>query len=378
MTPIPVNLASIEAKHAKQESRQILAKQVVTKERLDEALSQTFNPLAVEKEQSRMQRFLSLKERKKESSEQTGSKKVQEVGKKSDEDLAKNYERRNYELPYNRLLALLRTLRENATPDEILKNVSQEFSDATLADEALEYLMRSTEGPLQNAIREAKERLNAEKQREIKAGINIDPLAKKFNKSGLGENPTELRELYRKITGSPHEVNELFSELAERYPYETLRTVLAFLFKALGYDLKSKGPSIQQAELLRLMTDCRNLQSILWVYLFFKARMKLIKKLYSQKKLKLSKSIHFEKLAKEFMKLVEERYPSVLKVIRQAENMGLVDSEKLIILSQWRDAIRQLSPRIYKSLKHRQDLLLVIIEALEDLEDKEIEEEIPE
>lgn len=33
---------------------------------------------------------------------------------------------------------------------------------------------------------------------------------------------------------------------------------------------------------MRLMTETRNLQSILWVYLFFKSRMNLINSLFSQ------------------------------------------------------------------------------------------------
>jgi len=42
---------------------------------------------------------------------------------------------------------------------------------------------------------------------------------------------------------------------------------------------------------------------------------------------------------------------------------------------QYRDAIRQLSPRLYKSFRHRQDLLLVILESLEELEERAAEDE---
>lgn len=64
-----------------------------------------------------------------------------------------------------------------------------------------------------------------------------------------------------------------------------------------------------------------------------------------------------------------------MKLLKQANNLGLLsDYAKMIILMQFRDAIRNLSPRLYKSLRHRHDLLLVIIEALEEVEEKEDEE----
>ena len=144
----------------------------------------------------------------------------------------------------------------------------------------------------------------------------------------------------------------------------------------MAFDLKSKGPSIQQAELMRLMTETRNLQSILWVYMFFKGRMGLLKSLFGQHELAMSEGLSFEQLAKQFIKLVEERYPSVMKLLKQAEKLGLLDDiEKIIVLMQYRDAIRGLSPRLYKSLRHRQDLLLVILETLEELEERQEEEE---
>ena len=370
---IPINPADSVARQAKKSEKQMLARQVTANDRMEESLSQAFNPLAAEREQGRLDRFKTLDQRKK--TEPGKEEKIQSVSQKAEEDLAKNYQRRNYELPFDRLIALLRNLRENASSEEILRQVLEEFEDVTLADEALEYLSRSTEGRLQEAVFRAKQLLLQEHEQRIRAGRNIDVAAKKFNKEGLGKNPSELRQLYRDITQNPKEHNALFSELANKYSYEKLKNVLAFLLRALGYDLKSKGPSIENAELIRLMTDCRNLQSILWVYLFFRQRMKLIKLLYSQKRLPFPKELTFEILAKEFVKLVEERYPSIMKLLRQADNIKLSDSEKIIILTQWRDAIRGLSPRLYKSIKHRQDLLLVLVEALEELEEKEEEEE---
>ena len=46
---------------------------------------------------------------------------------------------------------------------------------------------------------------------------------------------------------------------------------------------------------------------------------------------------------------------------------------EIIVLSQLRDSIRAISPRFYRSIQHRDEVYMAIIEALEDLED-ELEE----
>lgn len=370
----PINLAAIESRAAQVQARHDIARQDAAKSRFIEEIETAFNPDAVEREQSRQSKFKRLETRRKNPAEE--GRRVKEVGKKAEEDLAQGYTRRNPELPSDRLRALRQAIQEGQTAEEILAEVSEEFPDATLADEALEYLEKETAGELKTTVRSARELLNELKGREVIAGRNVDTVAKSYHQKGLGENPTQLRELYRDITGNPRDHNTLFSELAKQYPFDQLKLVVAFLLKGLAYDLKSKGPSIQQAELMRLMTETRNLQSILWVYLFFKARMKLIKSLYASYGLEWDELFDFEKLAKEFINLVEERYPSVMKLLKQLERFGsLEDLEKIIVLMQYRDAIRQLSPRLYKSLKSRQDLLLVILESLEELEERTTEEE---
>jgi len=56
-------------------------------------------------------------------------------------------------------------------------------------------------------------------------------------------------------------------------------------------------------------------------------------------------------------------------VLRKRETVEL----EIIVLSQFRDAIRAISPRFYRSVQHRDEVYMAIIEALEDLED-ELEE----
>ncbi|NGX61843.1 MAG: hypothetical protein K940chlam9_01332 [Chlamydiae bacterium] len=371
--PIPVNLAAIQQRAAQKDSRQLFAKQEASKSRFVEDVERGFNPEAAEREEGRHDKFRSLESRRKQVLQP--EQKITEVEAKTEEDLAKNYNRRNPELPSDKLRDLRNTLKPGQTPEEILNRATEAFEDPTLVDEAMEYLEKSTEGETKENVRKARTLLNELKGREVIAGRNVDAVAKNFYQKGIGQSPTELRNLYRDITGNPRDHNTLFSELSKQYSFDSLKLLVAFLLKGMAYDLKSKGPSIQQAELMRLMTEIRNLQSILWVYLFFRSRMRLIKSQYSLYDLDVPEELTFELLAKEFIRLVEERYPSVMKLLKQAKKFRLLDDlEKMIVFSQYRDAIRQLSPRLYQSMRHRQNLLLVILETLEELEER-LEEE---
>ncbi len=370
-----INVAAIEAKQTQREAKELIASQVMSATRLTEDLESAFNPAAALRMSQRRDRFRPLESRSAKASE-SKDKKILEVSKKGEDDLADGYNKRNPELPKERLREMRSQIREGASADEILETVDRFFKDPTLADEALEYLSKSTSGDLQSSVLRAKELLNEQKGREIIAGRNVDAAAKAYAEKGTGATPTELRDLYRDITGTPRDHNLLFEELSKQYDFTSLKMVVAFLLKGLGFDLKSKGPSIQQAELIRLLTEVRNLQSILWVYLFFKGRMRLIQR--ELKKYKIpGKNLTFELLAKGYIKLVEERYPSLTKVLQFAEKLGLRElPTRIVILTQFRDATRQLAPRLYKTPKQRQDLLLVLIETLEELEEKleELEE----
>lgn len=375
--PFPVSLGAIETRASQKEVKELIAQQVTSEARFEESVDEGFNPIAAQKQQARLNRFKPLETRGKNLSE-AKEKKILEVSEKgeTEDSLAREFEERNPELEGVKLTRLKRNLREGMTADQVLDDVEDVFNDPTIADEALEYLERAVDEPLKEAVRGARTNLSAEKGRQIVAGRNIAPMVQAYHKKGLGKTPTELRDLYREVTGNPRDHNTLFSELSNQYPFDQLKNIVGFLLKSLGYDLKSKGPSIQQAELMRLMTETRNLQSILWVYLFFKSRMKLMRSLFDKYGVKPTKVLTFEMMAKEFIKLVEERYPSVLKLLKQVEKFGFDDDNaKSVILMQYRDAMRQLSMRLYKSPKQRQDLLMVILEALEELEEDEEEEE---
>jgi type III secretion protein W len=90
---------------------------------------------------------------------------------------------------------------------------------------------------------------------------------------------------------------------------------------------------------------------------------------------------NYESIGNLFFDAAEERYPTAEKlnqlVSRLTDPVILDPIEntfaKITLLNSIRNMIKSVSPRIYRSLQHRDDLYMAVIEALEDLED-ELEE----
>lgn len=361
----------------KDEIIQAAAQQEENQEDMQMMLSETVNPFAAKYQKNQK----TIKNRN------TRIQKMLESGEKAQriapiekfKDSADHFEQRNPELKAKVLLLLREFIKPGDSKEEILKKISEFYKDVSLIDEAMEFLLETTEGELHRTIAEAKEEFNRANGREIAAGRNIGVIAREAAEKGLG-TPTSLRDMYRDITGNPRDSNVLFDELSKRYQFAQLKKVVGFLLHSLGSDLKSKGPSISHALLHRLISETRSLQAILGVYNFFKGRMNLVETMFSQNDLDLPEQLTFEQMAKAFMSFVSDRYPSGEKALQLGGRLGIEKwlIAKIIVLSQLRDAIRQVAVnQIFKSIQHRDDSYAALIEALEDLEDEldELEEE---
>lgn len=363
----------------KDEAQELSDEQISSKKSLLESQQEAINPFQkarkdekkLESNKTRIQKML-----------QSGDSLGRMLPVEQLKNMADQFQRRNPELKSSVLV----TLRQNINPDdskeEILKKLLEFYPDVSLADEALEYLLETTEGELNRKIQEVKEELNQNYGREIVAGRNVSIQARQVADKGVG-TPTTMRDMYRDITGNPREATTLFDELSQKYAFKDLKKVIDFLLHSLGADMKAKGPSIERALLQRLFAEVRSLQAILGVYRFFRGRMKLMQGLFEQNELDMPDQLNFEQMAKEFMALASERYPSSDKVLQRAVRLGIEKwvMAKIIAFSQFRDAVREVAmQQIYKTLQHRDDLYLAILEALEDLEDEleEMEEEFEE
>ncbi|MDE3045530.1 MAG: hypothetical protein KGJ02_02655 [Verrucomicrobiota bacterium] len=291
------------------------------------------------------------------------------------DDAASRFEHKNEELKAKTLLILRASITDEDSPEEVLNKVLRIYTDHALADEALDFLIETTRGRVQEVVKMAKEQLNQNFEREVKAGRNIGEAARSFSKEGLG-SPTSLRDLYREITRNPREPLKLFEELTDLYPYDKLHFAILFLLHSLGSDLKSKGPSIPRGELKRLLDETRSLQGILGIFRFFQSRARLIENQFASSNLLFPARLNFEALAKVFVKILAERYINAEKALQYAKLLGLSEetAAQIIIYTQYRDAVRQIAPRYYRNSQHKDELLKALIEALEDLED-ELDEE---
>lgn len=344
-----------------------------------EEISDMVNPAAAAKvatKQKPIQARIPKSEKAKEAAEERRLAPVEEL-----KETASRFQQRSRGELDSKLLLLLREyIQDKDSPEEILQKLQEMFAEAdpALLDEALDFLLETTQGELQDKVKQAKELLQQRFPREVKAGRNIESAAAQAADEGLG-SPSELRGLYKDVTERLRDAPTLFDELSKKFPYEELKKVIKFLFTSLGGDLRSSGPSIPRGLLHNLVNEARALQAILGVYAFFKGRMGLMGKMFQQDGIPMPSQLGFEEMAKQFMALVGDRYPSEEKLLNTAQRLG-VDKwirAKIIVLMQLRDAIREVArERIYRSLQDRDKLYEAIILTLENLEDElqELEE----
>lgn len=357
---------SQETEVAKEESLQ----QEEAHDTLQNVFEETANPLVASFRAQRKGDLRSQKPRVKKAEQDRMEGRLRPV--EEIKDKANHFSQKNPELKPQILQLLLDRIKGIKDKDELRKILAQFYADPTLADDALDFLLAVTKGDLSKLVEEAKQDHEQQYGREITAGRNIQSEVMKASEQKLGA-PTTLRDLYRDITGTHREPLTLFVELSDRFAYKDLRKVLAFLFHSLGADLKSQGPSILPGLLYRLISEVRSLQAILGVYQFFRGRMHLIDTLFKKNALDLPKQLTFELLAKQFVNLLQERYPSSDKVLGSATRLGIEKwiLAKIIVFSQFRDAIREVAlQQLYRSVEHRNELLNAIIEELEQLEDE--------
>lgn len=333
-----------------------------------------WNPLALAKNFQPLDRRAREKTRPDDASQKEEDETVHSI--ESIKEISEHFQQRNNELQARSLLLLRSRITSRDSAADILRKVREAYTDFSLADEALDFLLETADPKMRGIIAQAKADFNRLYGKDIAAGRNMGAQAREFSTQGLG-SPTALRDLYRNVTQNPREALTLFQELSTTYTYEKMKAVIAFLLHSLGSDMKSKGPSIERSELARLFTETRNMQAILGVYRFFKLRMAMILSSFERQGLMFPPLLSFEALAKAYMKFIQERYPSVDKALQIGKQLGISETipGQIIVYVQMRDAMRQVAPKFFKDERHRQDILTCFMETLDELDEKLEEEE---
>ncbi len=348
--------------------------QEASESEFQEWCDQAFNPIAANRFAQELSKRIKHPEKEKtQGAKQDGEDHqiVEEVAKTAEE-----FSRKNPEFNSRALMGLHAQINADDSPEEILEKLFSFYPDAYLVDEALDFLIKTTKpsNRLYEKLVKAKELLQQNFDREIKIGRNISSQAREFSEKGLG-TATGMRDLYKWLTGTEIEPLRVFEELHSKFSYNQLKSVIAFLLHSLNADIKSKGPSMDPLELQKLFSETRTLQAILGVYLYFLGKMFFLENQFGRNGLPKPEEVNFEKLARLFIVLLAEKYPSVGRILQLATELGISDSliAQAIVYGNYRDAIRFISPRLFKNDKHRQDLHQALIECVEDL-DQQIED----
>ena len=232
----------------------------------------------------------------------------------------------------------------------------------------LEQMLAEGENELRDAIREARSRLMSEKGAEIKAGIN---LAEEVNaRAATPAEMQELRDLYRSEVIGFTKPQECFRSLMANRGPGGLADAIEFLIAGCGTDLKSSSPSMEAAQLGRILTDLGCVQTLQTV----------LEKL-TQLGLRMGKQfgepcfLDGEQLTGRVLDLTEQTFVAASAIAHLVGDCGM---QKLLAQMDFTRELtrlfRQLSPRLFAKEGDRQQLVDATQEHLDELIMKEEEE----
>ena len=147
------------------------------------------------------------------------------------------------------------------SPDELLKQLGRESTDSShqfAMLDLLEQMLAEGETALLDLVRRTRTQLMAEKGPDIKAGIN---LAEEVNaRASTPGEMQELRDLYRSEVVGFTKVQDCFRSLLAQRGAAGLTDAITFLIAGCGKDLAAQSPSMDRAELGRILTDLQCVQ----------------------------------------------------------------------------------------------------------------------
>ena len=175
------------------------------------------------------------------------------------------------DLDMRRLTKLLGTIQEmrarNEQPSqEDLQQLLREFhEDITYQHVALEKIVDAlTETDGDSPVAKAASQLLVDNERaygkEIRAGLNVTQTALAY--AGSDGEVQQLRDFYRQSVLDHQSVRQSYANIVERYGDGDIGERIAFLLKAVGEDLQSKGPSVAPAELQTILGEVRQLEML--------------------------------------------------------------------------------------------------------------------
>ena len=254
----------------------------------------------------------------------------------------------------------------------LLKGLARESTDPShqfAMLDLLEQMLGEGETGLRDLIHQARAQLMAAKGAEIKAGIN---LAEEVNaRATTPGEMQELRDLYRsEVVGFTKPQDCFRSLMASRGP-GGLADAISFLIAGCGADLKSGMPSMEAAQLGRILTDLgcvQTLQTVLEKLTQLGARM--------GQQFGEPCFLNGEQLTGRILDLTEQSFVAAAAIAHLVGDCGM---QKLLAQMDFTRELtrlfRQLSSRLFAQEGDRQRLVEAAQEHLDGLIMKEEEEE---
>ena len=248
--------------------------------------------------------------------------------------------------------------------DALLKELGRASTDPShqfAMLDLLEQMLDEGETALRDLVRQTRTQLMAEKGADIKAGIN---LAEEVNaRAATPGEMQELRDLYRSEVVGFTKVQDCFrSLLAQRGP-SGLADAIEFLIAGCGKDLAAQSPSMERAELGRILTDLQCVQVLQTV-------------MDALSKLSLRMGVQFadpcllngQQLTGQVLELTERAFVPPEAI---AHLLGECGMQKLLSQMDFTRELtrlfRQLSPRLFSKEGDRQRLVDAAQEHLDGL-----------
>ncbi len=261
----------------------------------------------------------------------------------------------------------MRAARAAGTPmdaRELLQNLARGSTDPSHQFAMLEILEQacgSGEGDLLELVRQAKAQLSASKGAEIRAGVN---LAEEVNaRASSPDEMQNLRDLYRSEVVGFSSPQDCFRSLLNVRGPGGMADALAFLMSGCGKDLASAFPSLESAQLERILTDLQCVQVLTTVMDKLSALAGRMTREFGEKLL-----ANGEQMTSRVLDFTEQTFVSPGAI---AGFIGECGVRKLLAQMDFARELtrlfRQLSPRLFKKESDRAQLVDSTQEHLDEL-----------
>lgn len=362
-SPVDPNAAirrTEQAEAVEEVSAQVYAKQVEVQEELSEDARDVYNFFAQMRAGAKP---IEERTEKRTKEAEKVSSLLSVLLRKDMEDLAEGFSERDDNKPYRfdktRLALLAQALGVDITGatslDEILEIVTAALTikgqapDVAQIDKALDFLLevsnkklgelekqeKEAQDPkvkegLTNAVADSRsliQQLQATKQvhnerhkQAIETGHEFIELADTVVKLREGKltdlekvSTPEALDRIRGMIFNPQELTTIFGYYQSKgYTFKEIRDEVRSILNYLGDELKVGD--IEPAKLNALMKETRRSQAILQIFRHFNNRMKLIESLCEMQGVDIPPSITLDRLAIQFMKVVDDRYPEAKRI----------------------------------------------------------------